>query len=144
MARDFGLEIRTPSEEVLKARVNEVLLSAYDGEVGILPGHGDFIGLLGAGVCKIIINTKETWLFIDSGIYQFTSDTLNIYANRVEQSKDLDAVKLENQIKDYQSEFGDIAKINPNTYEQQIIDYKKDLARLKVCKMETSLLVDKK
>ena len=46
-----GLELRvvSPSATVFEGPVSSVMVPAWDGKVGILPGHAPFVSLLGAG-----------------------------------------------------------------------------------------------
>ena len=46
-----GLELRvvSPSATIFEGPVSSVVVPAWDGKVGILPGHAPFVSLLGAG-----------------------------------------------------------------------------------------------
>ena len=50
MADTFKLKISTPTGSMLELAVEEVVLTTQKGQVGILPGHSHYVGLLGTGI----------------------------------------------------------------------------------------------
>ncbi len=54
MAKEFEIEVLTRSKTLYKGKATEVVLPAYDGEVGVLADHANFIGLLGTGPLKVV------------------------------------------------------------------------------------------
>ncbi len=106
MSQDFDIEILTPSKKLYASKGSEVILPAYDGEVGILPGHGDFIGKLGTGALKIVTKGDDFWFAVSGGLYQVSEGKLAIFA-----------------------EMGDDAKtLNPDTAKARIAEIEKLLA----------------
>lgn len=80
MSQDFEIEILTPASKLYAAKGSEVLLPAYDGEVGVLPGHADFIGKLGTGALKVVTNGDDFWFAISGGVYQVLDGRLTVFA----------------------------------------------------------------
>ena len=46
----LSLSLVSPSQTVFEGDVDSLVLPAWDGKVGILPGHAPYIALLGAGM----------------------------------------------------------------------------------------------
>jgi len=51
------LDIVTPSASAFSGQVSEVVLPAWQGQMGVYPQHDALLALLRAGVCKV--NTAE-------------------------------------------------------------------------------------
>jgi F-type H+-transporting ATPase subunit epsilon len=47
------LDIVTPSASVFSGEVSEVVLPAWEGQMGVYPQHDALLALLRAGVCKV-------------------------------------------------------------------------------------------
>lgn len=86
----FRLELLTPAKSILDAEVEEVLVPAHDGEVGVLSRHEDFVGLLGTGPLKIVRDGNDYWYMVSSGIYEVRGGDVSIMAERLEQADQID------------------------------------------------------
>lgn len=78
MAESFSFELITPVKTLVAEKVQEVTVPAYDGECGVLPGHENFVGLLGTGALKFVKNGDDFWYVVSSGIYQVRNGQLII------------------------------------------------------------------
>ena len=79
---NFHLEILTPAKKIYSAEVLKVIVPAYDGEVGVRPGHNDFVGVLGTGVLGAITAEHHTHVcMVCSGIYQIKGGKLTLFAD---------------------------------------------------------------
>ena len=115
---DINVQIFTPSRELFKGEVSELLLPSFDGEVGVLPGHKDFTGLLGTGVLKIVQNGDDYWFVVSSGVYEVQNGEVTVLAEVGESAKEVDIEaaqvqekELEEVLKDqnqYSDEFADL------------------------------------
>ena len=57
MSEEFKIEIVNPEKSfLLKEDVTEVVVPAYEGEIGILKDHISIISFLKPGIIKVIIN----------------------------------------------------------------------------------------
>ena len=87
----FQLDILTPSKRVYSAKVKDLILPAYDGEVGVLPHHGDFVGVLGTGVLRAETEDSHTHIcMICSGIYQVKDGAVTLFADLAMDSGEID------------------------------------------------------
>ena len=53
MAINLHVTVITPARSVLNADAQAVVVPAFDGELGVLPGHADMLALLGSGVLRL-------------------------------------------------------------------------------------------
>lgn len=91
--QSFHFEICSPLKQVVTTQVTEVVLPAHDGEVGVLPGHENFVGLLGTGPLKYVSGKDDYWLMVSSGTYQVKDGALTIAAEVVDDVKEFDVEK---------------------------------------------------
>ena len=127
----FHLEILTPGKRLVETEVSEVVLPAHDGEVGVLAGHEDFIGVLGTGTLKYVENGNDYWLMISSGIFEVQSGKLTILAELGETADSLDPKQSQEKADSLEAELG---KGNWYTEELRAIlrQYDLEKARLEV------------
>ena len=121
----FSLEILTPGKQVFNGDVQEVILPAYDGDRGILPGHEDFVGMLGTGALKLVKEGNDYWYMISSGVYEVRDGKVSILAELAEGSKELAPEKADSEIKTLQEK---LIKLDQESPEGQKL--KKQLERL--------------
>jgi len=92
-AASFQLSISLPTTTLFSGSVTNILLPAHDGEVGVLPDHENYLGLLGSGALKYVHDGKDYWLAVSSGIFNVLSGKLSVvaeYAIKGEDIKDIE------------------------------------------------------
>jgi F-type H+-transporting ATPase subunit epsilon len=94
----FSFELLSPTKRVLSVMASEVVLPAYDGEVGVLPEHADFVGLLGSGPLKYVKEGNDHWILVSIGTYQVKDGKLTVAAETVEEPKDIDLEAAKNDV----------------------------------------------
>ena len=133
MSRGFSVSVRTPARELVRVQASEVVLPAYDGETGILPEHGDFIGLLGSGVLKIVSGEGSQYYFVDSGTYQVKSGELSVLALHAEHSREIDSEAASRRVQELESKFADTERFSPEDYDTELQELRALRARIEVC-----------
>lgn len=89
MEAAFELKIFVPEGVVLDEKVQSATLHTADGEIGILPGHARYIGLLGTGIMSFTKPGGERTRFVASeGFCYFTDGVLTVLADSVDFSSD--------------------------------------------------------
>lgn len=91
MSTEFDIEILTPSKKLFASHGQEVVLPAYDGEVGVLPGHADFVGKLGTGALKVVVKGDDFWFAVSGGVWQVNNGKLAVFAVLGEDARHVDA-----------------------------------------------------
>ena len=128
----FGLEILTPARRVFSSDVSEVLLPAYDGETGILPEHGDFVGVLGTGPLKLVQDGDDFWFMVSTGIYQVQSGKLTVFADQAESASEVDIESAQKEVEMLERVLGDSDSFSPEKFEEQKKAFDRAKARVEV------------
>ncbi|MFQ3581085.1 MAG: ATP synthase F1 subunit epsilon [Chloracidobacterium sp.] len=85
------LDIVTPERAFPSQVVDEVVLPALDGEIGVLPGHAALMSQLGvAGLLTYRQQGKETLAFVAQGFVEVLSDRVTVLTERAELAEDID------------------------------------------------------
>lgn len=88
----------TPERVVLERDADLVVLTASDGEVGILPNHAPLVARLGAGELRISHRDGKTCLYVEGGFAQVRNNNVTILATVVREIADLKPEKLEAEL----------------------------------------------
>ncbi len=101
MSEEFKVEIVNPEKYFLsKEDVTEVVVPAYEGEMGILKDHISIISFLKPGIITIHSKSGEEKFYVEDGIVEFKNNNLSILTssifnlNEVEKNKLQDLLKL--------------------------------------------------
>ena len=105
MSEEFKVEIVNPEKSFLfKENVSEVVVPAFEGEMGILKDHISIISFLKPGIIKIFSKDGEDNFYVDDGIAEFKENTLSILTSSIFNLKDQNKSFIENSIKDAENE----------------------------------------
>lgn len=85
----------SPAGLVSEGTASEIVLPGIEGEVGVLPEHTHYVGLLGVGVLKIVDSGKESSFLLSGGFATIRDNVLEILADSVDQIGVLASLKLE-------------------------------------------------
>ena len=101
MNEGFTLEIVNPEKSfLLKENVSEVVLPAFEGEMGILKDHISIISFLKPGIIKVSSGNEENNFYVDDGIVEFKDNTLSILTSSIFDIKNSDRMKIQDMIKE--------------------------------------------
>ena len=105
MSEEFKLEIVNPEKSFLsKEDVTEVLVPAYEGDMGILKDHISIISFLKPGIVKVYSKSEENKYFLEDGIVEFKDNSLSILTSSIYNISDLDRNKIDQIVKDAEKE----------------------------------------
>ena len=108
MSEKFNLEIVSPEKSFLKKDdVIEVVVPAFEGEMGILKDHISIISFLKPGVIKVNSNNENNSFYVDDGIVEFKDNTLSILTSDIFDLKNSDKVKIQDMIKEAEKNLAD-------------------------------------
>jgi F-type H+-transporting ATPase subunit epsilon len=118
MSLIFDCTVLTPEKTMYEGKAEFTVVQLYDGEMGFLPGHIPFIGELGIGEMRVMNQNQIDRMVIEGGIVEFFNNKITILAENVLMKKDLNAVKLQEDLKKlldtddeaYSGSFKDIEK----------------------------------
>ena len=105
MSENFTIEIVNPEESYLsKENVSEVVVPAFEGEIGILKDHISIISFLKPGIVKIFTGTEEENYYVEDGIVEFKDNSLSILTSSIFNLKDIDKNYIINSISEAEKE----------------------------------------
>ena len=99
-AHSLHLTVITPVKAVLDATVDALVAPAFDGEVGVLPGHAPMLALLGTGELRAKISGGvEKHIAIRGGFLQVNHNKVTILTPESASPADLnpETLKAEEQ-----------------------------------------------
>jgi F-type H+-transporting ATPase subunit epsilon/F-type H+-transporting ATPase subunit delta len=127
MSEEFKLEIVNPDKSFLsKEDVTEVVVPAFEGEIGILKDHISIISFLKPGIIKIYSKNGEEKFYIEDGIIEFKNNNLSILTSSIFNLKDMEKSKIQELIKIAEDETSKKELTDQNKY---LIDQKIDVLR---------------
>ena len=96
MDNGFKLEIVNPEKSFLsKENVSEVVVPAYEGEMGILKNHISIISFLKPGLVKVFeTDSKEENYYVEDGIIEFKNNCLSVLTSNIFDIKKIDKNKV--------------------------------------------------
>ena len=92
MSNVFKVEIVNPEKSFLSREdVTEVVVPAFEGDMGILKDHISIISFLKPGLLKVIDSTavEETY-YVEDGIIEFKNNCLSILTSNIFDIKKID------------------------------------------------------
>ena len=105
MSEKFNLEIISPEKSFLKKdNVTEVVIPAFEGEMGILKDHISIISFLKPGIIKIKTDNEENNFYVDDGIVEFKDNTLSLLTSNIFDIQNSDKLKIKNMLVDAEKE----------------------------------------
>ena len=105
MSEDFKVEIVNPEKSFLnKENVTEVVVPAFEGEMGILKDHISIISFLKPGIIKILSKSGDENYYIEDGIVEFKNNNLSILTSTIFNLADMDKSKQQDLLKKAETE----------------------------------------
>ena len=100
MSEEFKVEIVNPEKSFLiKEDVSEVVVPAFEGEMGILKDHISIISFLKPGIIKILSKSGNENYYVEDGIVEFKNNNLSILTSTIFNLTDLDKSKQQDLLK---------------------------------------------
>tara|TARA_X000001036_G_scaffold423736_1_gene448003 strand:+ start:149 stop:541 length:393 start_codon:yes stop_codon:yes gene_type:complete len=129
MSEEFKIEIINPEKSFLsKEDVNEVVVPAFEGEMGILKDHISIISFLKPGILKLISKSGEEKFYVEDGILEFKDNNLSILTSSISNIKDMEKSNVEQNIKIAENELNKVENSDQKKYlASQKIDVLKSL-----------------
>jgi F-type H+-transporting ATPase subunit epsilon len=95
LATTLLLEIVTPDRALLSAQVDEVVVPAADGGLGILPGHTPLLATLKVGELWYRTGQEKHYLSVAFGFVEVLADRVTVLAQISERAQDIDVARAE-------------------------------------------------
>ena len=124
MSNVFKVEIVNPEKLFLtKEDATEVVVPAFEGDMGILKDHVSIISFLKPGLVRIIdVKSAEETYYVEDGIIEFKNNCLSILTSNIFDTKKID----KNKVRDI------LAKAEKDAVNKDISDQEKYLVDHKI------------
>tara|TARA_B100000575_G_scaffold254315_1_gene223396 strand:+ start:120 stop:512 length:393 start_codon:yes stop_codon:yes gene_type:complete len=127
MTEEFKLEVVNPEKSFLsKEDVTEVVVPAFEGEMGILKDHISIISFLKPGIIRVYSKTGEEKYYVEDGIIEFKNNNLSILTSSIFNIKNLEKNKIDEMLKVAEEATG---KVDINDQEKYLFDQKIEVLR---------------
>ena len=127
MSEEFKVEIVNPEQSfLLKEDVIEVVIPAFEGEMGILKDHISIISFLKPGVIKIFSKSGEENYYVEDGIVEFKNNNLSVLTSSIFDIKDFDKDKINELLKQAEEHSKNSEITDQNKY---LVDQKIDVLK---------------
>ncbi len=122
MSEEFKVEIVNPEKSYLsKEDVIEVVVPAFEGEMGILKDHISIISFLKPGIVTIHSKSGEDKFYVEDGIVEFKNNDLSILTSSIFNLNEIEKNKLQDLLKLAEEE---ASKSEENDQTKYLIDQK--------------------
>ena len=123
MSDSFNLEIVNPEKLFVSSdNVSEVVVPAFEGDIGILKDHISIISFLKPGIIKVFSGNDVKELYVEDGIIEFSDNSLSILTSKIIDIKEIKKEELSSMI----NEANEILK------DENLDDQKRFLANQKI------------
>ena len=127
MSEDFKIEIVNPEKSFLvKEDVSEVVVPAFEGEMGILKDHISIISFLKPGIIKISSKSGNEDYYVEDGIVEFKNNNLSILTSKIFNIADMDKSKKYDLLKQAEEE---ASRSEINDQVRYLVDQKIDVLK---------------
>ncbi len=90
-AHTLTLELVTPEKVAWSAPADLVVLPAFEGEMGVLPGHQSFLVQLKEGEVRVTDKGQVRRFAVSGGFAEVKADTVSLFAETAEMADQIDA-----------------------------------------------------
>ena len=101
---NFTIKVYTPAGLHTKAVVSSVSLPTVAGEIGVLPQHTRYTGLIGTGIMEFTPSAggQSVKLVLSGGFASFTGDVFTVLADSVDSEASVDKATYAARRAEYQ------------------------------------------
>lgn len=107
MAEKLSFALVSPERELFNGEVDHVVVPGSEGEFGVLPNHAPVMSVIKPGALRILNDGAERRIFVNGGFADVTPEGLTVLAEEAVDLADLDAVQIEQQLKDASEDLRD-------------------------------------
>ncbi|HKR63681.1 MAG TPA: ATP synthase F1 subunit epsilon [Thermoanaerobaculia bacterium] len=109
----ISLTVVTRERKIVDLEVDEVILPALDGEIGVLPGHTPLLASLRIGQLRYRVGNNVTRLVISWGFAEVLPDRVIVLAERGFLPTEIDRAQAEQDRAAAERELADLSSNDP-------------------------------
>ena len=123
MSNVFKVEIVNPEKSFLtKENVTEVVVPAFEGDMGILKDHISIISFLKPGLVRVIdMSSSEETYYVEDGIIEFKNNCLSILTTNIFDINKIDKNKVRDILAKAEK---DVENKDISDQEKYLVDHK--------------------
>ena len=123
MSNVFKVEIVNPEKSFLtKEDATEVVVPAFEGDMGILKDHVSIISFLKPGLVRVIdMSSAEETYYVEDGIIEFKNNCLSILTSNIFDIKKIDKNKVRDILAKAEK---DVENKDISDQEKYLVDHK--------------------
>lgn len=125
MAGKLNFALVSPERELFHGDVDQVVVPGAEGDFGVLAEHAPVMSVIKPGALRIINDGSERRIFVNGGFADVTPEGLTVLAEEAVDLGEIDAAKVEQDLKNAQDDLRDAAT-----------DAKRDSARRSIERLE--------
>lgn len=125
--KHLTLELVTPEKVAWSAPADFVVLPAFDGEMGVLPGHMSFLVQLGAGEVRVTDKDVVKRFAVSGGFAEIKDDVISLFAETAETAEQIDAARAQQALERAKAETS-----KPGLEPMQLAQMEADMRRAQV------------
>ncbi|MEK7382654.1 MAG: ATP synthase F1 subunit epsilon [Elusimicrobiota bacterium] len=127
MGKTLTLELVTPEKVAWSAPADFVVLPAFLGEMGVLPGHQPFLVQLVAGEVRVTEKGAITCFAVSGGFAEVKGDTISLFAETAEMAGQIDAERARQSL-----EKAKMAALKPGLDLEQLAEMEAAIRRAQI------------
>jgi F-type H+-transporting ATPase subunit epsilon len=109
----FHLTVVTRERKIVETNAVEAVLPAYDGEIGVLPGHAPLLALLKVGVMRYRTDGESQSLVLSWGFAEILQERVIVMAETARLPEEIDAASAEAERIKLERELADLSSHDP-------------------------------
>jgi F-type H+-transporting ATPase subunit epsilon len=113
----LNISLVSPTHLAFEGQADHVYMPAYEGKIGIFPGHSSFMFRLKPGIVEVASTTRTQYFFIEGGFAQIDSNYLRVLAKQVTEMKDLSPQEIRIKMEALQQEIEGVSDQNWPQYQ---------------------------
>jgi F-type H+-transporting ATPase subunit epsilon len=109
----FHLTVVTRERKIVETDAVEVVLPAFDGEIGVLPGHTPLLTLLQVGIMRYRSDGNQQSLVISWGFAEILPERVIVMAETARLPQEMDMATAEAERVKLERELADLSSHDP-------------------------------
>lgn len=134
MPKTLTVELVTPEKVALSQSADFVALPAFEGEMGVMPGHEPFLVQLGSGEVRVRLGRETSSFAVSGGFAEILKDKVSVFAETADMASEIDAERARQDLEKARAEARGAAA-DPMTLAQAEAHLRQAQARVRVAQL---------
>ena len=130
--KTIHLDIVTPEGSTFSGEVNSVVLPAWEGQLGVLPGREPLVAAMQPGQLRYSIDGKDTYVAIGGGFAQIDPKKVVILAETAELAGQIDEARAKARLDQKQQDQKGKAIVDEGMAAAMQVSLLKEMVRIRV------------